>query len=340
MGPFDWEEDRGGEEIVQVKRIARVLPEIVAFKHEMRTEILFQAGVIHVANSRQERNAGLGSEDVGRQAACAGGAGEHQIFIERSFVGMRIGYPQHRLGRRNQVGQARSGLRLGAFADAVVAVPPEPQVECQLAEVDAVLSIERLLPDVGMTVVSEQGAAPGEVVGHEPGREIGIGLKSRFRALARIDQSRIQHGIAIGVETDGVEGRIGQPEGEFLRENGVRDLHPELGIVAAVQIVKVGFHTDVSQASGLAERGRLVGKGIAARVVVDQIPPHEHIRSQRGSGIEYMDPTGPNAERTHHLLLILPGSHLVVLIGNLKPVAGGQHVQMEHIRTTRLIVRP
>src|ERR1035441_1324034 len=50
MGPFDREEDRGGEEIVQVKRVARVLPEIVAFKHEMRTEILFQAGVVHVAN--------------------------------------------------------------------------------------------------------------------------------------------------------------------------------------------------------------------------------------------------------------------------------------------------
>ena len=115
MVPFDGEEDRGGEESVQVKRVPRVLPEIVALKHEMRTEILFQAGVVHVANSRLERNAGLGSEDVRRQAARSGGAGQHQIFIERSFVGMRIGYPQHRLGRRNQVGQTRSGLRLRAF---------------------------------------------------------------------------------------------------------------------------------------------------------------------------------------------------------------------------------
>ena len=52
-------------------------------------------------------------------------------------------------------------------------------------------------------------------------------------------------GIAVGVETDGVEGRIGQPEGEFLRQDGVLDLHPEFGIVAAVQIVKVGFYAEV-----------------------------------------------------------------------------------------------
>src|SRR5260370_10184937 len=152
-----------------------------------------------------------------------------------------------------------------------------------------------------MTVVLEQGAAPSEVIRYQPGRKTRIGLKPRSLAVIRIDQSRIQHGIAISVETDWVKGRIGQPEGELLGQEGVRDLRPKLGVVAPMQIVEVGLQTEIGQLPGLAKRAWLVRKRIAAGIIVDQILTHERIHRQRGGGIEYVDPTGGDAEGSHHL---------------------------------------
>jgi hypothetical protein len=125
-------------------------------------------------------------------------------------------------------------------------------------------------------------------------------LIPRFLALVRVGQFRIQQGIAIAVQTDGIKGRIGKPEAELFRQDGVRDLRPELGIVAPMRVVEVGFQPEIGQSPGLAKRARLVGKGIGARIGVDQILTHERIHRQRSRGAEYMDPAGGDAERSHH----------------------------------------
>src|SRR5208337_1282361 len=69
--PLDREEDGSSKEVVQVKGVASVLPEVVAIEDQMRPQSLFQASVVHVANSRYKRHARVRAENIGRQAAGA-----------------------------------------------------------------------------------------------------------------------------------------------------------------------------------------------------------------------------------------------------------------------------
>src|SRR5208337_2355840 len=86
-------EDGSSKEVVQVKGVASVLPEVVAIEDQMRPQSLFQASVVHVANSRYKRHARVRAENIGRQAAGARGARQHQVLVEWGLVGVRISHP-------------------------------------------------------------------------------------------------------------------------------------------------------------------------------------------------------------------------------------------------------
>ena len=115
MVPFDGEEDGGGEQIVQVEGIARELPEVIGVQHEMASDGLLQAGVVLVANPRFERHAVVSAEDVCRQPARAGRAGQHEILVQRRLVGVRIGDAQYGPGGGDVIGEAQARLGLRAL---------------------------------------------------------------------------------------------------------------------------------------------------------------------------------------------------------------------------------
>src|SRR5262249_58814702 len=102
-------------------------------------------------------------------------------------------------------GDAEARLPQMSLADPRVVVKSQPQIQCQIAERDRVLSVGRHLSDVGVAVEGEEMAPARQVEGQESGQ----------KAVAR----RV------------IESRISDPELESLGQKCVGGLHAEFGIM-------------------------------------------------------------------------------------------------------------
>ena len=84
-------------------------------------------------------------------------AGQHQVFVERSFQHPRVGNAKHRVGLLHVVGDAQAGLGFAMGCQPVVEIAAQAEVERPASLGDRVLHIESKLFDVGVSVESGTG---------------------------------------------------------------------------------------------------------------------------------------------------------------------------------------
>ena len=106
--------------------------------------------------------------------------------------------------------------------------------------------------------------------------------------------------------------------------------------MVALQGGNVGLHAPVQKLAVLRLGGRLIVKWIGAAVVVELVFAEVRVDGQQGVRIEGVLIARRNAPGEHTLPLIL--GELVVAVGNLNGVAGGEEVQMENVDAVGLVV--
>src|SRR6266849_5600623 len=165
--------------------------------------------------------------------------------------------------------------------NSAIEVFPEPHIEGPISDADRVLQVERELLNVGMAVEGKQRALlarttvlrlrsrcqhrPSEVKaskgryesGHG-GPDIGtiVGLKCTCAVALESRRGPCERTRIGWIQTDGVEGRIGDSEVEILGQEGVLKRDPGLDVVFALHVGHVRTKSRVRQLSLLIERRR------------------------------------------------------------------------------------
>ena len=114
----------------EVVRAVRVLPEVVGVNQQVPADRLLKAGIELIPVAGLHRHA-YGAEDILRQPAESGRAGEQKVLVERGFHGAGVGNAQNRSGAFDVVGDAEPRLRAGGGGLAVVAIEAETRCEEQ-----------------------------------------------------------------------------------------------------------------------------------------------------------------------------------------------------------------
>ena len=90
-------------------------------------------------------------------------------------------------------------------------------------------------------VEGEQASAARQVERNQSQRHIRIGLESGFGALRGIDQIGRARRVAVAVQADRIESRVGDAEGEILQQPGLLHIDAELQIVRAGRERKIAL---------------------------------------------------------------------------------------------------
>ena len=117
--------------------------------------------------------------------------------------------------------------------------------------------------------------------GIRPVRDIRVGLQSGVGTFRGVDQIRRARRIAVAVQADRIEGRVGNAETEVLQEAGLLHVDADLEIVRACRDGKIALHAPVQELARLALRGGRVGEGIAAGVVIELVLADVRIDGQQ-----------------------------------------------------------
>src|SRR2546423_2906530 len=135
-----------------------------------------------------------------------------------------------------------------------------------------------------------------------------------------------------------VEVWISDSELKGFCQEGVLELHAELGVVNAIDVSEINLDARIGQVTLLAEGYRLICEGIIAWIVFHQIAPVIRIDGQNGSGAEDVYEARRYVNRAHQLTLVLTERLLVELVRNLKFVARQKQVQMKRVLGIQLVV--
>src|SRR3984957_8038240 len=124
----------------------------------------------------------------------------------------------------------------------------------------------------GTTVGGWQCASSGEVIAAEQRSKVGVRRKSAS-AIRRIREGGSGEWAAVGIQADGVSGRIDDGNGILLGQKGRIIIDSDLDVVMALHVRQAGARARVSQPSVLPDGLRLQlrsegGKRIGAGIVV------------------------------------------------------------------------
>ena len=107
--PTDRKLDRSVEEHIEIVRVRRKFPKVVAIYLDVPAECLLQSHVVLIPASRVKGRLALRPKYVG-QAADARGARQKKVLVVRRFKRSRISGAQYRAGGADQVRNSNAGL--------------------------------------------------------------------------------------------------------------------------------------------------------------------------------------------------------------------------------------
>ena len=167
------------------------------------------------------------------EAADAGGAGEQQVLVEGRLHGAGVGGAENGSGLLDVVGDSGAGLEAVIGADAVIVLAAEAEFEQEVARLDGILDIERVLIDVAGGVEREEIPAACQVEGNQPRDRTGFAVKPAPAQRAGSTRFEGPAAFAVRIQADGIERGVGDPEAEVLRQAGLLEIDADLEIVAA-----------------------------------------------------------------------------------------------------------
>jgi hypothetical protein len=268
-----------------------------------------------------------------------------RFSFKRSLEGAGVGHAQDGAGLLDVVRDPTARLGPGLRRQAVVAVQAEAEVELEIAHLDAVLDVERVLVDVGGGVKVERTPVAREIEGQQAGEErrtgqVGVVRRGRpvsgGSALAGAGERGIGNGVAAGIDTGRVESRVGNTEAEILQQAGLLQVDAIFQILTAECRGDVRFHAPIEKLPVLALGGGEIVERVGAGIVVQLIFTHVWIHGQQGACIDGVLITGSDAPAQHALALVL--RQLVIIVGDLEPVAGREEIQVEHVLAVGLVI--
>ena len=122
----------------------------------------------------------------------------------------------------------------------------------------------------------------------------------------------------------------------ILGEARLLQIDTGFDLVAAAADGEVALDAPVEKVSRLVLRRRRVGEGITAAVVEELVLPHVGVDGEEDVRAEGVLEAGRDAPGEDALALIL--RELVVAVGNLDPVAGGEQVKVEDVALAGLVI--
>ena len=156
--PLNGKRDRSAAQHAEVVGVVRVLPDVFAGEDHILSKRLLQAGVKLVAPARSEWSGHAwrhAAQQRSQDERIASRAGQHQVFVERSFEHPGIGHAKNSVGLLHVVGHAQARLGFFVRCQPVVEVAAQAEVERPASLGDGVLQVERELFDVAMSAEAE-----------------------------------------------------------------------------------------------------------------------------------------------------------------------------------------
>ncbi len=172
----------------------------------------------------------------------------------------------------------------------------------------------------------------------QPRLKVRIGRVSRRCALVRIGVRIPSHRAAIRSQTNRIESRTGDAELKFFIQKCLINVGANLHIVHALGVGVIDLEAKIAQHAILLHRRWLVGKLVAAGVVVHIVLPQVGVHRQQRIRTEQMRPKWRYIVGENLRALILPGSLLIVLVGILKPRAGQNQIRVQRVLYARVVI--
>ena len=126
------------------------------------------------------------------------------------------------------------------------------------------------------------------------------------------------------------------PKREILQQPRLLQIGSDLQVVPAGVDGNIGLRAPVQQLPGLVLGGRRIGERIAAAVVEKFVLANVWIDRQQDVRVEGVLVARSDTPGEHAMPLIL--RQLVVVVGDLDPIARGEEIEMEDVVAARLEV--
>ena len=167
--PLDGERDWRAHQDAEVVAIVGIIPNLLSGENQIMTEGLLKSGVEFIAPAGAEgrRTERVTTKQGIQHNRAASRAGEHQIFVERSFHYTCVGDTQNRVARFDVVCNTDARLGFPVGAQTVIEIAAQAKVERPVSFADRILQVQGELLYIGMPMKREDSTFSREVEGSQ-----------------------------------------------------------------------------------------------------------------------------------------------------------------------------